>query len=247
MASKGEAIYGLVCVCIQTYNCRIYGIEERAIKSISFALEILVQEFGPPDLITCDKEGAFQQLAKELGPKDIGAQEAAHQVAFKFTVANCHFSTGLVERNIKTIHNYIGKLKMQGSGMTVTDMSLMFQYVAFQINSIPYGVRNINSYSQAKMQKLREAPELISFIRSADWMMFSCPKGIDFKSLQNNKGNGVKDAMDKLNILTKVRTHEILKVVNDQYKNACLESSNKLKVNSVVLLKTLQTKGNVRL
>ena len=57
----------------------------------------------------------------------MGALEATHQIAFRFSVANGHFSTGLVER--RTIHDYIGKLKLQGSGMTVTDMSLMFQYV----------------------------------------------------------------------------------------------------------------------
>ena len=107
----------------------------------------MIQEIGPPNLITCDREGAIQQLVKELGPKDIGALEATRQVAFKFSVANGHFRTGLVEKRMKTIHDYVGKLKMQGSGMTVTDMSLMLQYVAFQINSIPYGVRNINSYS----------------------------------------------------------------------------------------------------
>ena len=129
VAAKGEPIYCLVCVCIKTYNTQIYAIEDRTIKSIYLTLEILVQEFGPPDLVTCDKEGAFQQLAKELGQRNIGALEATHQIVFKFSIANGHFSTGLVERRMKTIHDYIEKLKMQGSGMIVTDMSLMFQYV----------------------------------------------------------------------------------------------------------------------
>ena len=64
IAEKGEEIYGLVIICIQTYNVRIYGIQSRKVESISVALEVLVQEFGPPDLVTCDREGAFQQLAK---------------------------------------------------------------------------------------------------------------------------------------------------------------------------------------
>ena len=64
IAEKGEEIYGLVIICIQTYNVRIYGIQNRKVESISVALEVLVQEFGPPDLVTCDREGAFQQLAK---------------------------------------------------------------------------------------------------------------------------------------------------------------------------------------
>ena len=141
IASGGEEFYGLVCVCIQTYNTRIYGIQNRKIESISLALEVLIQEFGPPDLVTCDREGAFQQLAKEQHPKDLGALEATHQVLFKFSVASGHLSTGLVERRMKTIHNYIVKLKMQVAGFSVTDMSLVLQYVAFQINSIPYGVK----------------------------------------------------------------------------------------------------------
>ena len=148
VAAKGEEIYGLVIICIQTYNVRIYGIQNRKVESISLALEVLVQEFGPPDLVTCDREGAFQQLAKELNPKEVGGLEATHQNQFK--VANGHFSTGLVERRMRTVHNCIGKLKMQGAGMSATDMSLMFQYVAFQLNSIPYGIRNINSFSETR-------------------------------------------------------------------------------------------------
>ena len=147
IASGGEDFYDLVCVCIQTYNTRIYGIQNRKIESISLALAVLIQEFGPLVLFTCDREGAFQQLAKELHPIDLGALESTHRVLLKFSVANRHFSTGLVERRIKTIHDYIGKLKMQGSGMSVTDMSLMFQYVVFQINSVPYGIRNIRQRS----------------------------------------------------------------------------------------------------
>ena len=96
VAAKGDEIYGLVIICIQTYNVRIYGIQNRKVESIYLALEVLVQEFGPPDLVTCDLEGAFQQLAKELHPKEVGALEATHQIHFKFSVANGHFSTGLV-------------------------------------------------------------------------------------------------------------------------------------------------------
>ena len=31
VAAKGEEIYGLVIICIQTYNVRIYGIQNRKI------------------------------------------------------------------------------------------------------------------------------------------------------------------------------------------------------------------------
>ena len=59
IASGGADVYGLVCVCLQTYNTKIYGIESRKLEAISLAIEVLVQEVGPPDFIACDKEGSF--------------------------------------------------------------------------------------------------------------------------------------------------------------------------------------------
>ena len=61
IAAGGEEIYGLVCICLQTYNTRIYGIQNRKLESVSLAIEVLIQEVGPPDFISCDREGAFQQ------------------------------------------------------------------------------------------------------------------------------------------------------------------------------------------
>ena len=52
--------------------------------------------------------------------------------------------TGLVERRMRMVHDFMGKLNMQGTGMSVSDISLMFQYVACRINTIPYGVKNIH-------------------------------------------------------------------------------------------------------
>ena len=39
-------------------------------------------------------------------------------------------------------------------------------------------------------------------------MMFTTPKGIDFRSVQNNLGSTVKDTMDKLNV-DEFRTNEM--------------------------------------
>ena len=103
-------------------------------------------------------------MAKELQPREIGALEATHQVQFKFAVPNAHFTTGLVERKMRMVHDFIGKMKMQGAGMSVSDLSLMFQYIACKINTIPYGVKNINTYSESKIQDLRQGSELITFI-----------------------------------------------------------------------------------
>ena len=95
ITAGGEEVCGLVCVCLQAYNNRIYGIQNSKLESISLALEVLIQEVGPPYFIACDREGAFQQLAKELSPKNIRALEFKHQVQFKFAVPNAHFTTGL--------------------------------------------------------------------------------------------------------------------------------------------------------
>ena len=86
--------------------------------------------------------------------------EAKHQIQFKFAVPNAHFTTGLVERRMRMVHDFIGKLDMQGTGLSVSELSLMFQYVACTINTIPYGVKNINTYSEEMIQNLREGAEL---------------------------------------------------------------------------------------
>ena len=54
IACEGTDVYGLVCVCLQTYNTKIYGIESRKLEAISLAIEVLIQEVGPPDFIACD-------------------------------------------------------------------------------------------------------------------------------------------------------------------------------------------------
>ena len=69
---------------------------------------------------------------------------------------------------MRMIHDFMGKLNMQGTGMSVSDISLMFQYVACRINTVPYGVKNINTYSERKIQELRQGLELITFISPAD-------------------------------------------------------------------------------
>ena len=177
-------IYGLVCVCLQTYNTRIYGVESRKLESISLAIEVLVQEVGPPDFIACDKEGSFQQFAKILDKEGIEKLEAKHQIQFKFVVPNAHFTTGLVERRMRMIHDFLGKLDMQGTGLAVSEMMLMFQYVACRINTIPYGIKNIHTYSEEKIQNLREGNELIMFICPVDWMLFQALRLPEDKTLR---------------------------------------------------------------
>ena len=209
-----------MCVCLQTYNTKIYGIGTRKLESISLALEVLVQEVGPPDFIACDKEGSFQQLAKLLDQKGMEKLKAKHQIQFKF--ANAHFTTGLVERRMRMVHDFIGKLDMQGTGLSVSELSLMFQYVACRINTIPYGVKNINTYSEEKIQNLSEGTELITFICPADWMMFQAPKGLDFTSIENTRGQAIKSTIEKLETMEEFRTEELMKVLNKQYSNVCL-------------------------
>ena len=44
VTTGGVDVYGLVCVYLQTYNTKIYGVETRKLESISLALEVLAQE-----------------------------------------------------------------------------------------------------------------------------------------------------------------------------------------------------------
>ena len=198
-------MYGLVCVCLQTYNTRIYGVESRKLESISLAMEVLIQEVGPPDFIACDKEGAFRQMARMLDETGMEKLEAKHQIQFKFAVPNAHFTTGLVERRMRMIHDFLGKLDMQRTGLSVAELLLMFQYVACRINKIPYGIKNIHTYSEEKIQKLRQGNELITFICPADWMMFQVPNSLDFTSLENSRGQAIKSTIDKLETMEEFR------------------------------------------
>ena len=142
-------------------------------------------------------------------------------------------------RRMRMVHDFVGKLNMQGTGLSVSDMSLIFEYNACRINTIPYGVKNINTYSEEKIQNLREGAELITFISPADWMMFQAPKGLDFTSIKNTRGQAIKSTIEKLETMEEFRTEELMKVLNKQYSNVCLESSNRVKLNSVVLVRNI--------
>ena len=67
-------------------------------------------------------------------------------------------------------------------------MSLAFKYIAFKLNLVPYWLRNIHTYSQTQMQQARNQDELIAFVRAADWLMFSVPDGLEFRSAKDNLG-----------------------------------------------------------
>ena len=57
-------------------------------------------------------------------------------------------------------------------------------------------------------------------------MVFQAPTGIDFKSIQGTRGSAVKSIMDKLDTLEEFRSDEMMRVLNKQYDNVSLESSN---------------------
>merc|ERR1712131_133163 len=235
----GKDVYGLVCVCLQTYNTKIYGIESRKLESISFALEVLIQEVGPPVFIACDKEGAFKKMAYELDKEGLEKLEEKHKIQFKFAVPNAHFTTGLVERRMRFIHDCLGKLDMQAAGVSVTELTLMFQYIASKLNKIPYGIRNINTYSEGRIEEIRNSSELVMFICPADWMMFQVPGGIEFSSLKNSRGDAIKSIIEKLEVMKEFRENEFLNILNKQYSGMNFKEPEKVEKNSVVLLRNI--------
>ena len=200
---------------------------------------MLIQEVGPPTFIACDKEGAFKKMAQDLDKEGLEKLEAKHRIQFKFAVPNAHFTTGLVERRMRFIHDCLGKLDMQGAGISVTELTLMFQYIACKLNKIPFGIRNINTYSEEKIQTLRDSSELIMFICPADWTMFQVPNGLEFTSLKNNRGEAVKSTIEKLEIMKEFREKELLSILNKQYSGMHLKEPRKVEKNSVVLLRNI--------
>ena len=128
---------------------------------------------------------------------------------------------------------------MQAAGVSVTELTLMFQYIACKLNKIPFGIRNINTYSEEKIEKIRNSSELVMFICPADWTMFQVPGGIEFSSLKNNRGEAVKSTIEKLEIMKEFRDSELLSILNKQYSGKNFKEPRKVEENSVVLLRNI--------
>ena len=82
---------------------------------------------------------------------------------------------------------------------------------------------------------------MIDFIRPSDWLMFAAPRGIDFRSLRDSSGFPTKDTIDKSKMLNEFREEELMETINKQYEGVSLTASNKLNMNSVVLLRHINT------
>ena len=137
------------------------------------------------------------------------------------------------------VHDFMGKLDMQGTGLVVAEIILMFQYVACRINNIPYGIKNIHTYSEEKIENLRQGDELIMFISPADWMLFQAPNGLDFRSIENTRGKAIRSTMDKLDAMEEFRKEEIFELLNKQYANVQLQEPKEVRENSIVLVRNI--------
>merc|ERR1712198_808908 len=118
-------------------------------------------------------------------------------------------------------------------------MGLMFQYIASKLNKIPYGIRNINTYSEGRIEEIRNSAELLMFICPADWMMFQVPGGIEFSSLKNSRGEAIKSIIEKFEIMKEFRENEFLTILNKQYSGTNFKEPEKVEPNSVVLLRNI--------
>merc|ERR1711872_60082 len=125
------------------------------------------------------------------------------------------------------------------TGLMVAEITLMFQYVACKINNIPYGVKNIHTYSEEKIENLRQSDELIMFIRPADWMQFQTPNGLYFRSINNTRGKAISATMDKLDAMKEFREDEIFELLNQQYANMELQEPKEVRENSIVLIRNI--------
>ena len=104
------------------------------ISELNQAIQVCT-EFRSPEMIACDKEAAIKQIDRNGKAKE--NLERKHRIAFRFVIPNGHFSTGLVVRKMKDIHEWVGKLRLTGTGMSTAEMSIIFQYVAHKLNSVP--------------------------------------------------------------------------------------------------------------
>ena len=103
---------------------------------------------------------------------------------------------------------------------------------------VPY-LRNINTYSESKIEEVRNNSELVMFICPADWMMFQVPGGMEFSSLKNNRGEAIKSIIEKLEIMKEFRENELLNILNKQYSGMNFKEPERVEMNSVVLLRNI--------
>merc|ERR1712198_739212 len=101
------------------------------------------------------------------------------------------------------------------------------------------GIRNINTYSEGRIEEIRNSSELVMFICPADWMMFQVPGGMEFSSLKNNRGEAIKRIIEKLEIMKEFRENELLNILNKQYSGMNFKEPEKVEMNSVVLLRNI--------
>merc|ERR1711873_337840 len=102
-----------------------------------------------------------------------------------------------------------------------------------------YGVKNIHTYSEEKIEQLRQSDELIMFIRPADWMQFQTPNGLNFRSINNTRGKAISTTMDKLDAMKEFRKDEIFELLNQQYPNMEFQQPKKVRENSIVLIRNI--------
>ena len=93
-----------------------------------------------------------------------------------------HFRKKFIKRNVLKIDFYIRK-HLSWIWFCLFLFSKKIQSPL--INRIPFGIKNIHTYSEERIPNLRQGTELITFICPADWMMFQVPNGLDFTSLEN--------------------------------------------------------------
>ena len=97
----------------------------------------------------------------------------------------------------------------------------------------------INTYSEGKIEELRNSSELVMFICPADWMMFQVPGGMEFSSLKNNRGEAIRSIIEKLEIMKEFRENELLNMLNKQYSGMNFKDPQRVEINSVVLLRNI--------
>ena len=63
---------------------------------------------------------------------------------------------------------------------------------------------------------------------------------MNVESVRQGFDGKLMDAVTKIDWMTKIRKEELVPWITKQYPGVCLESSNKLKVNSVILVRHIK-------
>ena len=139
----------VVMTCIHTKLTKLLMTSNRIIKSPTYAINALIAE-----VLYFDKASTVVAIAKVNQLRDSLFKE--YKIDFRFYPAPSYKSLGLVEHRMRQMHNYIGKLTLSDSKISLADFSTFLNMSQNHISTPPLGIANINDVQVTKIENSKQ-------------------------------------------------------------------------------------------